>query len=509
MTIALSMHPLTTTPLEPVTFGRYRLLGRIGAGGMAEVWAGELRSRGGFCKRVVVKRIRPGCSRDPEWARMFETEARIAARLAHPNICEVFELGDVDGELYMALELLRGASLRSLLREGGALTPGQVAGLIEQAGAGLHHAHELRDAAGAPLGVVHRDVSPENLFVTVDGVAKLLDFGIAKIADRFAIKTLTGKTKGKLAYIAPEQLAGEPIDRRADVWALGVVMWEALTGHRLFSDRHVEAARQIHAGEIPSLAAYGIWQPQLELVVRTALARDPAHRYPTVDALCAALRGAVAPGELATPTQLAALVQARCARAVAEVDQLYIANADTVARSRESLPASLLAAASALIDRDPPPPGPPAAAGDDRVATFPDRPAIIATAPDRPADIPRHFARAATIRVSMAPVATAPTVPVIPAATVPVIPVATVPAIPISDAAPAPPAPPGHRPTALLRLSQRLTLRHAAPQAPRARAYAHVIARAVVAALVIGLGLYAIDAATAAPTATHVSPHHR
>ncbi len=236
MTIALPMHPLTTSAAtEPVTFGRYRLLGRIGVGGMAEVWAGELRSRGGFRKRVVIKRIRPLCARDPEWAQMFETEARVAARLAHPNICEVFELCDVDGELYMALELLRGASVRSLIRDGGALTPGQVAGLIEQAGAGLHHAHELRDTTGAPLGVVHRDVSPENLFVTVDGTVKLLDFGIAKIADQFAVKTLTGKTKGKLAYIAPEQLAGEPVDRRADVWALGVVMWEALTGLQLGS----------------------------------------------------------------------------------------------------------------------------------------------------------------------------------------------------------------------------------------------------------------------------------
>ena len=518
MTIALPMHPLTASaPTEPVTFGRYRLLGRIGVGGMAEVWAGELRSRGGFRKRVVIKRIRPLCARDPEWAQMFETEARVAARLAHPNICEVFELGDVDGELYMALELLRGASVRSLIRDGGALTPGQLAGLIAQAGAGLHHAHELRDTAGAPLGVVHRDVSPENLFVTVDGTVKLLDFGIAKIADQFAVKTLTGKTKGKLAYIAPEQLAGQPVDRRADVWALGVVMWEALTGQRLFSGQYVEMARRIHEAEIPSLAAYGVLQPQLELVVRTALCRDRARRYPTVEALCAALRGAVAPGEIATPAQLAALTRARCAREVAELDQLYDANADTVARSRDRLPASLLAAVNALVERDAAPTRPrvaPAAA-DERVGTVPDRPAALATIPDGPRVAPATVVappprppRASTIRIAIPPVATAP---VIPCPTVPAIPIATVPVLPRSpapspvDAVPARapaarPTPP--RPTAMLRLSQRLTLRHV-PTAPRpARPHVHLVARAAIAALLIGLGLYAIDAAAATPRPT-------
>ncbi|MBK7196415.1 MAG: protein kinase [Myxococcales bacterium] len=520
-----------------MNFGRYRLLGRIGAGGMAEVWAGELRSRGGFCKRVVVKRIRPGSTRDPEWARMFETEARIAARLAHPNICEVFELGDVDGELYMALELLRGASLRSLLREGGALTPGQVAGLIEQAGAGLHHAHELRDAAGAPLGVVHRDVSPENLFVTVDGQIKLLDFGIAKIADRFAIKTLTGKTKGKLAYIAPEQLAGEVVDRRADVWALGVVMWEALTGHRLFSHRFSEAVRQIHDAEIPSLTAYGILQPQLELVIRTALARDRERRYATVDELRAALRGAVAPSEIATPAQLAALVQARCARTVADLDQLYVANADTVARNRDSVPPALLAAASAFVDRNAAPTRPlPAVPADPRAPeaaaagrpTRPDRPAIVATVSDvgpttargdeadADADGPTVIVAAPDLSAARAaaavadPMATA-TIPLAAVATVPVIPVATVPAIPAATVVVAQPRPPVPSPTparaplaappaSAVRLSRRLTLRHV-PTPARPRSHVHLLARALVAALLIGAGLYAIEAASAAQQA--------
>ena len=278
-----------------------------------------------------------------------------------------------------------------------------------------------------------------------------------------------------------------------------------------------ELVRRIHEAEIPSLAAYGVLQPQLELVVRTALCRDRARRYPTVEALCAALRGAVAPGEIATPAQLAALTRARCAREVAELDQLYDANADTVARSRDSLPASLLAAVNALVERDAAPTRPrvaPAAA-DERVGTVPDRPAALATIPDGPRVAPATVVappprppRASTIRIAIPPVATAP---VIPCPTVPAIPIATVPVLPRSpapspvDAVPARapaarPTPP--RPTAMLRLSQRLTLRHV-PTAPRpARPHVHLVARAAIAALLIGLGLYAIDAAAATPRPT-------
>src|SRR5689334_6579312 len=151
-------------------FGRYRLCGRLAAGGMAEVWAAELLGQAGFCKPMVIKRVLPELAEHPSFLRMLMTEARVAARLSHANICSVFELGDVDGEYYIAMEYLRGASLAGVLRSGGSIAPPIAVALIAQACDGLHYAHEQRDASGNLLGLVHRDVSPHNLFVTIDGV---------------------------------------------------------------------------------------------------------------------------------------------------------------------------------------------------------------------------------------------------------------------------------------------------------------------------------------------------
>ena len=281
-------HPLAeaTEAAVAVTprFGRYRLLGRLAVGGMAEVWAGERRERGGARTPVVIKRVRAELARDPRFVQQFVTEARVTARLAHPNVCALVELGDAEGELYLAMEYLRGASVRQLLRHG-ALAPGLAAAVVAGAAAGLHHAHQLADArTGAPLGIVHRDVSPDNVFVTVGGTVKVLDFGIAKIGDGLSEVTEAGRLKGKLGYMAPEQLAGAACDQRVDVWGLGVVLWEMLTGRRLFKGPMAEVIARIRAVDVPPLAAHGVPHPPLERVVRGALARDREARFETVAA---------------------------------------------------------------------------------------------------------------------------------------------------------------------------------------------------------------------------------
>ncbi|MBK7078322.1 MAG: serine/threonine protein kinase [Myxococcales bacterium] len=326
-------HPLATP--DTATFGRYRLLGRLAVGGMAEVWAGELRGIGGFCKRVVVKRVRPELMDDPRFLGMFVTEARIAARLSHRNICEVFDLGEVDGELYMAMEYLRGASVRKIVRRTGRLSPALAVAIVDQAARGLEHAHGLRDPhTGDHLGIVHRDVSPENLFVTTDGTVKLLDFGIAKICDGLAAATEAGKTKGKLAYMAPEQLAAEPIDRQADVWSLGVVLWELLTGARLFQGPMHEVADRIHVGDVPNLAAHGVDHPALQAVIAQALRQDRRERFSSAEDLRVALRLAMPTEELDQAALLAILVRRQCRAEIAAAERVFATTAEPESDAR-------------------------------------------------------------------------------------------------------------------------------------------------------------------------------
>ncbi|MCC6994426.1 MAG: protein kinase [Deltaproteobacteria bacterium] len=204
---------------------------------MAEIFVARLKGVAGFEKQVVIKRILPHLVDEDGFVQMVLDEARIAARISHPNVCQVYELGEVDGQYFIAMEYLEGTSLmvllKKLIRLKQNLEPALVAGVIAQACEGLHHAHELKGDGGESIGVVHRDVSPQNLFLTGDGVVKVLDFGIAKAAGASA-KTRTGTVKGKYAYMSPEQLKGEALDRRSDVFALGVVTYEALTVKRLF-----------------------------------------------------------------------------------------------------------------------------------------------------------------------------------------------------------------------------------------------------------------------------------
>jgi len=271
-------------------FGRYRLCFELASGGMATVYLARAEGPAGFEKLVALKRIHPHLARDRKFVDMFLDEARIASMLSHPNVCGVFDFGDEGGSYYLAMEYLVGETLSKVLRtlhrnadlRSSPRLPSIAARLIADACEGLHAAHELRDPRGEWLHVVHRDVSPQNLFLTYDGTVKVVDFGIARAKDKVH-QTDTGTVKGKFAYMAPEQLHGHDIDRRADVWSLGVVLWEMLAMRRLFK-RPTDAETIIAVSNqlIPDPSEVREHVPEaLDEVVSRALRRDPAERYAT------------------------------------------------------------------------------------------------------------------------------------------------------------------------------------------------------------------------------------
>ncbi len=288
----------SVVPANARNFGKYQLVLRLATGGMAEIFLARLKAVAGFERFVVIKRILPHLDEDEQFVAMFLDEARIAARITHANVCQVYELGEVDGQYFLAMEYLEGITLnsamRKLARERQPADARLVAGVMQQACEGLHYAHELRDLNG-PLGIVHRDVSPQNLFVTVEGLAKVLDFGIAK-AQGASSRTRTGTVKGKYAYMPPEQLRGDPLDRRVDVWALGVVLFEALTGKRLFwRDTDFLIFRAITDEPIPHVRDYRPDVPAaLDAAVARALSRNRDDRFANARVFGEAMASALA-----------------------------------------------------------------------------------------------------------------------------------------------------------------------------------------------------------------------
>jgi eukaryotic-like serine/threonine-protein kinase len=270
----------------PARLGRYELIARLATGGMGEIFLARLEGAAGFEKLFVVKRILPHLADDPRFRTMLIDEARIASIMTHANICHVYELGETDGQLYIVMEYLEGITLLPLLRkmskEAGALDLGFIGAVIQQASDGLHYAHELKNRGGEDLGIVHRDVTPSNLFLTDSGVVKLLDFGIAKVKSASA-HTQTGTVKGKYAYMSPEQLRGAAVDRRADVFALGVVVFEMLALRRLFQRKtDYLTFRAVLEQPIIDIRHYRPDCPDsLALVLARALDRDPANRFDT------------------------------------------------------------------------------------------------------------------------------------------------------------------------------------------------------------------------------------
>ena len=269
--------------------GRYRLVERIGQGGMAEVWKATAADAPADAPPVVVKRLLPHLADDERFVAMFVAEARLGARLKHANIVALHELGEADGEPFLVLELVDGINLGALLRHaGGPLDPAYAAVVVRDVCRALAYVHDLRDAGGKPLGVLHRDVTPSNIMVARDGTVKLVDFGIAKaihaVGDE---RTRTGLLKGKLAYVSPEQANGGDVDHRSDLFAAGVVLYEALTGERLFrAPTDVETLRRVRSMPVPRPS----WRnravpPALDAIVARALARPLDERYARADEL--------------------------------------------------------------------------------------------------------------------------------------------------------------------------------------------------------------------------------
>ncbi|HSS01887.1 MAG TPA: serine/threonine-protein kinase [Kofleriaceae bacterium] len=272
---------------------RYQLGVRLGTGGMAEVFAATMVGAEGFARRVAIKRVLPGLSQVPTFAAMFVAEARIASRLSHPNIVSVLDLSrDLDGRLLLVMEYVDGKDLASLL-ESGPIAPSLAIFIAVEMLRGLGYAHDLADPGAGMRGVVHRDVSPQNLLLSFEGAVKVSDFGLAKA--REASQSVRSDTvRGKPSYMAPEQLGGEPLDGRADLYAVGVMLWEMLAHRSLFAGTTREIMGQVMFREIlvPSSVRAGV-PPDLEAVAMTLLARDREDRYPTAEAAIAALLACV------------------------------------------------------------------------------------------------------------------------------------------------------------------------------------------------------------------------
>jgi len=281
------------------SLGRYELLAQVARGGMGEVWAARLKGPRGFHKLVAIKTLLPELCDDPRIEQMLLEEARIASAIQHPNVVQTTELGEHRGALYLVMEWIDGESLSFVLKraEERSVLPIPVAvNLVAQACRGLHAAHELSSDLGVPLGVVHRDVSPHNVLVTHDGVVKLVDFGIAKAMNQDQSLTDHGEVKGKYAYMAPEQVTGADVDRRADVFALGITLYLATTGvHPFKRGDKASVVRAITGAEPPELPSSIVpgFPPRLEAVLMKALQKPPDQRYATAEALRVALEAAV------------------------------------------------------------------------------------------------------------------------------------------------------------------------------------------------------------------------
>jgi serine/threonine protein kinase len=278
----------------PNRLGKYELLMPLAAGGMARIYIGRSTGIGSFERHVVLKLITPERANDHTAVQMFLDEARLAASLNHQNVAQVFEVGEDAGIHYLAMEYVHGQDLRALLAKAGsqgtripldlALT------IVAGAASGLHHAHERRGSDGVPLGIVHRDVSPSNIMVGYDGAVKLLDFGIAKATAR-SVETQAGIIKGKFAYMAPEQCRGRDVDRRSDVFSLGIILYEISTQHRCFrADSDFDTMHRIVTGDVvrPTRLVQGYPQA-LEAIVMKALAVDSAQRYQSAGQLLEAV----------------------------------------------------------------------------------------------------------------------------------------------------------------------------------------------------------------------------
>ncbi len=310
-----------------IPFGRYQLLKKIGSGGMGQVFLARTAGTQGFEKLIVIKRLLPHLAEDEEFRDMFFDEARIAARLNHPNLIQIFDLGEEGGSYFLAMEYVAGEDLRRLDRyassQGRPVPLGLACRIVADAAAGLDYAHKARTSQGQPLGLVHRDVSPQNILVGFDGAVKLIDFGVVKALDRLQ-HTATGILKGKYPYMSPEQASGSVMDHRSDVFSLGIIFWELLTRSRLFKGSSdmitIRLVRECRVRP-PSWVNPEV-TPDLDALVLRALAEDPNARYPDAAAFRLAIEELI----------LASRLQGSSAHLVAFIASLY---GDRIAREAD------------------------------------------------------------------------------------------------------------------------------------------------------------------------------
>ena len=276
---------MSQTLEPPIQFGKYTLYERIGRGGMADVFKGRIQGPGGFERVFVVKRILPHLSDDPAFIKMFVDEAKLSARLNHPNIVQIFELGAVEGEYFISMEYIPGHDLaettRAIWKKAGPPRVDMVAYVGREICRALSYAHSLTDEKGEPVGMIHRDVSPSNVMLSFEGAVKLLDFGIAKALGDTQDQTSSGTLKGKYAYMAPEQTEGDNVDHRIDIFAAGIVMHEVLTGRRLFKGANdLQTIERVRRCEVrpPSQFNQAV-PPELDAILLKALSRNRDDRY--------------------------------------------------------------------------------------------------------------------------------------------------------------------------------------------------------------------------------------
>lgn len=302
------MTKFTLSRLGTRTVGRYHVYDAFAAGGMASVHLGRMTGQAGFAKIVAVKQLHPSFAEDPATVSSVLDEARLASRIQHPNVVAMLDVVVEGPDILLVLEYVHGESLARLLRRSETQPPIAVANAILAAALhGLNAAHEATAEDGAPLGIVHRDVSPQNILVGIDGLGRVLDFGIAKARGRLQT-TREGQVKGKLAYMAPEQIRLGEVSRRTDVFAAGVVLWEALTGARLFegeNEGQVMMKVLEHPIQPPSALRPEV-SPAIDAIVLRALEREPEKRWPSARALALALEEV---GPIAPASQVGAWVE--------------------------------------------------------------------------------------------------------------------------------------------------------------------------------------------------------
>jgi serine/threonine-protein kinase len=304
--------------------GRYELLMQLASGGMATVFIGRQRGAGGFERLVAIKRMHPHIGADPEMAASFMDEARIASLIHHPNVVSVNDVHDEDGERLLVMDYVDGTSLAALMKEARKREmrlPRPVAlRIVMEALRGLHAAHEQRSMTGEPLNVVHRDATPHNILLGIDGSVRLTDFGIAKAAERQA-HTSAGQVKGKFRYMSPEQAMGTPLDRRVDIFAVGIILWELLSGRRFFQgSSDVEILRELAMGQFANLHETDPSVPtDLSNVVMRAITERPEDRWPTAEIFANAVESwARANAKNATPVEVTAVVTELCSTEILE-----------------------------------------------------------------------------------------------------------------------------------------------------------------------------------------------